>query len=376
MGDQLTLFANDAVAIDDRVRAALPGAVVAFSLSGGKDSTAAMRGAWEFLDEIGHPRADRVAIHADLGRAEWQSTPAMVEEVAAHFGAPLMVVRHASHDMVSRWEARFDNGKRRYRDLEIFNLIGPWSSASLRFCTAEMKQQVIAPALTRAFPGRTIISVVGIRRDESPGRGRAPISKVEPRWARADGSNHLTWHPALFWSAAEVFHHHRRYGLPLSEVYTVHGCTRLSCAFCIMQSLADQVAAAKAPGNRGLLCHLVDMEVRSSFSFQPARWLADAAPQFLPVSLLADVARGKVLASRRRAIEAALPAGLRYVEGWPVRLPTREEAVQVVAARAEILLQHGLPVLYRTPTSVIARFDELMAIQAAKAAAKAQKEAA
>lgn len=86
------------------------------------------------LDRAGHPREKRVAIHADLGRAEWRSTPAIVEAVCRHLGLPLIVVRRRAGDMVDRWEQRFRDGCRRYADLLTYNLIGPWSSASLRFC--------------------------------------------------------------------------------------------------------------------------------------------------------------------------------------------------------------------------------------------------
>lgn len=175
-------------AIDPAVVQAIEaGAVVAFSLSGGKDSTAAMQGATAVLDALGHPHELRIAIHADLGRAEWQSTPATVASVARRFNLPLIVVRHGKHDMVSRWEARFEEGKRRYAALEVFNLIGPWSSASLRFCTSELKVQVLGRKLQQMFPGRQVISVVGIRREESLTRSLAPISKPEPRWSRRDG---------------------------------------------------------------------------------------------------------------------------------------------------------------------------------------------
>ena len=52
------------------------GARIVFNVSGGKDSSAAMFAVNLYLDLLGHPRARRMAIHADLGRAEWASTPA------------------------------------------------------------------------------------------------------------------------------------------------------------------------------------------------------------------------------------------------------------------------------------------------------------
>ena len=43
---------------------------VVFSLSGGKDSSAAALAVIALLDRIGHPKAHRHAIHADLGQIE------------------------------------------------------------------------------------------------------------------------------------------------------------------------------------------------------------------------------------------------------------------------------------------------------------------
>jgi 3'-phosphoadenosine 5'-phosphosulfate sulfotransferase (PAPS reductase)/FAD synthetase len=359
-------------AIDPAViQAITAGAVVAFSISGGKDSTAALQGATELLDQLGHPPERRIAIHADLGRAEWRSTPSTVEAVARRFNLKLIVVRHGKHDMVSRWEARFEEGKRRYINLEVFNLIGPWSSASLRFCTSELKQQVIARQLQKMFPGQQVISVVGIRREESTNRAQAPIYKPEPRWARNDGFSMLTWHPALDWKADEVFYRHHAFGLPLHEAYTAYGVSRLSCAFCVLASRGDLAASARAPGNLSLLHHLVDLEARSTFSFQPNRWLADAAPDLLPASILADLARRRPLADMRRALEASLPAGLRYAKGWPPRLPTAPEARAIASTRRQILAHHGEVDPFPTADAVIARFAELRRAQAAKAERKA-----
>ena len=64
------------VAIDETITEGLAeGAHVVFSLSGGKDSSAAAFAVDAYLDTIGHPRERRHAIHADLGIIEWLSTP-------------------------------------------------------------------------------------------------------------------------------------------------------------------------------------------------------------------------------------------------------------------------------------------------------------
>ena len=106
-------------AIADRIRDAVArGAVMAMSLSGGKDSTAAAFAVNAVLDAAGHPRSRRIAVHADLGSAEWRETPATVEAVAAALGLQLSVVRQTRHDLVGRWHDRFERGLARYAALE------------------------------------------------------------------------------------------------------------------------------------------------------------------------------------------------------------------------------------------------------------------
>ena len=193
-------------AIDAQIAAAIArGAVVAMSLSGGKDSTAAAHQANAVLDAAGHPRDRRIAVHADLGRAEWQQTPATVAVIADRLGLPLHIVRHSRHDMVSRWQDRFERGLARYAALETLCLIGPWSSPSLRFCTSKMKAAVITRFLRATYPGEEIVSVIGIRRDGSFGRRLAAVSATDTRLADAHGTRGLLWHPLVDWQTGAVF---------------------------------------------------------------------------------------------------------------------------------------------------------------------------
>lgn len=352
------------VAIDDLVLDAVAGnAWFVFNLSGGKDSSAAAQAATDLLDQLGHPRGRRIAIHADLGRAEWRSTPATVAAIADRLGLPLVVVRRSAGDMVARWEQRFANGCRRYKDLELYHLIGPWSSASLRFCTSELKAQVIGPELARRYRGKTIVSVIGLRRTESPARRDTPISRLDVRFAKpgnAAKTRMISWHPVVDWSADDVFACHDRYGLPLHEAYRCHGSSRLSCAFCVLASGADLAAATRATGNHELYRHLVAMEAASTFSFQPGRWLADVAPKLLAPSLGRDVATAKRAAAGRRKMEAAMPAGLRFVKGRPPRLPTLAEAGVIAEVRGALLRRHGLANLYPDARAVTRRFADLI----------------
>ena len=369
---QLALFTTgfNELAVSPDVRAAIEaGSPVAFSLSGGKDSVSISHATSMLLDQMRHPRERRVAIHADLGRIEWQSTPATVEAAADLLGVPLIVVRNRSYDMLSKWDRRFELGCRRYEQLQTYHLTAPWSSANNRFCTSEMKTQVILPELLRQFPTDRIVSVVGIRREESIKRRLTPVSKAEAAcYTRKRGANILTWHPGVDVREDEVYAYCERHGLPMPESYGL-GSTRHGCAFCVLGSENDIRVAAHAPGNRGTLLHLVEREAVSTFSFQPDRWLGDVAHALLPASLVADHARGKALGAQRRQLEASLPSNLRYVSGWPQRVPSIEEAAVIAGVRSRILAMHGLETPYPTASAVRERIAELFDEQRLKEAA-------
>lgn len=369
---QMNLFTSgfNALAIDDRVRAAIAAGVpVAYSLSGGKDSVSISHAADRLLDQLGHPRDRRIAIHSDLGRIEWQTTPGTVEAAAAAIGVPLVVVRRKAGDLVDRWERRFELGLDRYIDLRTYHLTGPWSSASNRFCTAELKTQVILPELLRQWKGTEILSIVGIRRQESLKRRLAPISKREGKpWVRAGGGCITTWHPGVDIREDEVFTYLEREALPVAEPYRL-GSTRFGCAFCVLGSENDLTVAARATGNLGLLHHLVEIEAQSTFSFQPTRWIGDVAPDLIRPALWSDLERGKIRAAERRNLEDRLPANLRYVKGWPQRIPTLAEASVILSTRSAILAVHSRTSPYDTPALVRDRIAELFHAERAKEAA-------
>ena len=230
------------VAIDATIEGAIRDqAWFVFSLSGGKGSGATAAAVSALLDSVGHPRSRRLAIHADLGRAEWRTTPSTVEAVSRRLGLPLIVVRRRSGDMVDRWEQRFRDGCRRYGDLLTYNLIGPWSSSALRFCSSELKANIIGPDLARRLRGETIVQVIGIRRDESSARQLTPVSKPDLRFAptgNSAGTRMMLWHPLIHWTTQDVFTAHTQFHVPLHDAYA-HGSTRLSCAFCVLASLPD-----------------------------------------------------------------------------------------------------------------------------------------
>lgn len=212
---------------------------------------------------------------------------------------------------------------------------------------------------------RVTIQSVGI------GRAKTAIAQLDTRFAEPGnraGTVMMLWHPIVDVLVDDVFDINRRYGIPLAESYAL-GSSRHSCALCIMGSLNDLTVGAEA--HPWLHRHYVSMEASSTFSFQHQRWLADIRPDLLTPGLLADVDRAKAKAAERRAVELALPARHRYVDGWPLFVPTHDEARQIVDGRSVILAHHGLDDPYGSPSLVMGRFEELLAMKAAKAATKA-----
>jgi len=54
--------------------------------------------------------------------------------------------------------------------------------------------------------GEQIISVLGLRRDESHNRASIPIAKADERYAKAGnrhGTTMMTWHPIADWTSSE-----------------------------------------------------------------------------------------------------------------------------------------------------------------------------
>jgi len=122
-----------------------------------------------------------------------------------------MVVRRDRGDLLDRWQVRWENNVRRYAELSCVKLIMPWSTASMRFCTSELKTAVISRALVDRFPDQMILSASGIRRQESPNRARAPVAKVQPKLHSVSRrTSGLDWHPILDWTTQQVFDWNRR----------------------------------------------------------------------------------------------------------------------------------------------------------------------
>lgn len=347
-------------------------AVVAVGVSGGKDSVAVALAVARHLDDIGHT-GPRLLIHSDLGRVEWKDSLPACERLAALLGWQLVVVSRAAGDMLARWEGRWAANVRRYTELECVKLILPWSTPSMRFCTSELKTAIITRELRKRFPGQDIINVTGVRRQESDARSKMPVAAAMKALARKNAVG-FSWNAIIEWSIEEVLQEISDAGLELHEAYTKYGVSRVSCAFCIMSAYADLIAAAGCSDNHSLYAQMVELEAASGFGFQGNRWLADVAPHLLSPELLARVESAKSGAKRRVELESLLPKHLHYVKGWPVGLPTADEAELIAQVRRGVAEVLGLQVKYTTGADVLARYAELLAIKATKKGAEQEEE--
>lgn len=332
---------------------------VAIGISGGKDSSAVAAATIEYLNERQHG-GPRVLIHSDLGVTEWAQSLEICQDLAERLQTPFIVVRRAKGDMMDRWEQRWADNLDRYRQLECVKLILPWSTASMRFCTSEMKVAPICQELTRLFPGQTILNVTGIRRQESNDRKNAPIAKPQPKLTRVRlKTTGWDWHPIADWSLQDVLIYLALRQIPLHEAYTKYHLSRVSCAFCILQNAADQLAATTCEANHPLYRRMVDLEIASTFAFQDNNWLGDVAPHLLSPMRTSAVGRAKFRSQWREKVEAKIPQHLLYTKGWPTVIPTLREARLLCDVRGEVATIVDSGVEYATPKALLGRYREL-----------------
>lgn len=318
------------------------GAAVAIGVSGGKDSCAAAIATVNHLAEVGHA-GPRILIHADLGRTEWQDSLPTCERLADHLKMELVVVRRARGDMLDRWRQRWADNVARWEAMRCVKLILPWSTAAMRFCTAEMKRDVICMDLVRRFPRQAIISAMGIRRDESNDRKNAVTAKANKKLVSVTRkTTGYDWLPIADWTKDQVFRYLDAQGFRLHEAYTKYGSTRVSCVFCILGSRGDMRAASLCEANADVYRDMVDLEIESTFSFQDGGWLADVAPGLLANDKRHRLASSKARADAREAAEARIPRHLLYHKGWPTCVPTMDESALLADVRTKVAAACGL----------------------------------
>jgi 3'-phosphoadenosine 5'-phosphosulfate sulfotransferase (PAPS reductase)/FAD synthetase len=222
------------LSVPTSIRSALDrGAVVALSVSGGKDSQAMAGAVLDYMRSEGLTN-NVIAVHADLGRAEWWQTPVLVEKQAAAWGIPLHVVTRA--DGADLLEHMDNRGRKLEGSGTPF-----WPSSKNRYCTSDLKRDPIDKLLRTLGP--LVISVEGIRAEESAGRKKKPCWEVRSRIDCASREA-LTWRPIHAWTEVDVWEAlGGRHG-PLVHPAYAEGNARLSCSICIFQSSGDMLRGA------------------------------------------------------------------------------------------------------------------------------------
>ena len=189
-----------------------------------------------------------------------------------------------------------------------------WPSAKARYCTSSTKRDPISKFL-RAWSGRKgrVICAIGLRAAESPSRARKAIWRERPN-VHTRSRTAYDWLPihtfsdsaiwqVLGYSSADLLALQKAcQGLTPQEIFErepgIHpayavGNERLSCALCIFGCAGDLRNGAYQ--NSEVYREYVDLEIRSGFSFQSRRWLADVAPD-----LLTDQQRAALQALRQQ----------------------------------------------------------------------------
>jgi hypothetical protein len=127
------------------------------------------------------------------------------------------------------------------------------------------------------------------------------MAQLERKAAKA-----LAWNAIIDWRLPEVLSIARDAGLAPHEAYAVYGASRVSCAYCIMSTAEDLLAATRCTDNREVYRTLVELEAESTFAFQGARWLGDVAPSLLSEELRSRLLDAKATAEERRRIESVI----------------------------------------------------------------------
>jgi hypothetical protein len=104
---------------------------------------------------------------------------------------------------------------------------------------------------------------------------------------------------------------------------------------------------------------LVELEARSTFSFQAGYWLADVARSLLPAQLQEQVERSKGVARIREDAERQIPNHLLFEKGWPKQIPTWSEADLLAQVRRAVAEAVGLSIEHVTPDAIVERYKDL-----------------
>jgi 3'-phosphoadenosine 5'-phosphosulfate sulfotransferase (PAPS reductase)/FAD synthetase len=291
-----------------------------------------------------------------------------------------MVVIKPPRPMLEVWEYRWIGIIERFLNLRRVKIITPWSNSVWRFCTKSTKTAPITQYLKKRFPGREIINAVGIRREESENRRKKPISEsCDELYSVKLRTSGILWYPIIELPIEEVWLTHQAEHFPRHEVYDKLGMSRVSCSFCVLASLRDLALSLNDPRNHPAFHRIVELEIKSGFSFQDGQWLSDIGFDHLSDDQKRRLEKAKELAGKRWIIEKDCPKSLTIIDNYPPYQPDMIESEMMADYRRRLCELMGIEGRYLTALSVYDRFAELLAEKEAKqqkkAAAAARKAA-
>lgn len=213
---------------------------------------------------------DRViAVHCDLGRAEWQGVRELAQQQCDLLGIPLLIVNRPQGDLVDQIRAR-----------------GMFPAPAQRYCTSDQKTGQVRKVFTQivkdvreADPTAKnrqvrILNCLGLRIDEGKKRqerltelfaSTGSYSQVANKPDTNGKREVTTCHPIAEYTEADVWAFIRHHDLPYHKAYDL-GMPRLSCVFCFFAPRAALLVAGRA--NPELLDTYVAVEEEIDHTFK------------------------------------------------------------------------------------------------------------
>lgn len=349
-------------------------APICVGCSGGKDSATFAIVTDEFLKLINH-RGPKLLIHSDLGIIEHADSLPACRRLAEKIGWELIVVKPRI-DMIGRWYQRQRDNTMRYTDLSCVKMITPWSSASLRFCTGELKITPICSELKKRFPGQPILNAVGIRAEESAARAKKPISKENKKLTvKTLGTYGRDWFGIRDYPVERVWLAQRKVNFCGHEAYDKNGNKRVSCSVCVLAGADEIRASLRDERNHQAYLRVVELEIISTYSFSQSFWAGDVAPELLSAKMRDDITLAKEKTEKRILIESDIPDDLFYEQGWPNFQPNRTQSELIADVRRRIGELMSIPVSCTRWREVHLRYADLLHKKAIKQAEQERKKA-
>jgi 3'-phosphoadenosine 5'-phosphosulfate sulfotransferase (PAPS reductase)/FAD synthetase len=263
------------------------------SLSGGKDSAAALRYALSVWP------SERVTCHWQVVPEEWVAASLRYNADLCRGLGVRLVAEQIVYRAVPSKRARnpdvgttFDHVRTISALADVVQDMPPYLGGvvdlarrrgapptnTIRWCTEYHKERLLnlrlrqwwrgerTPGLADVDLGPYPVVVLGLRAAESPGRARKPEHALR---FKGRGLTVINWHPVLDWSIGDVLGYLDRGGLDLHPCYNwlgldrgrpVEGWPRCSCVSCLYAGPEQIVRAAARPEGRAVLQRVMACE--------------------------------------------------------------------------------------------------------------------